>query len=147
MADLKADLAPASDSIVTMAPNLAPGHWPVYVVWSAIVCYGVVLYGTVGYGTIWYSILFYSMVWYSLVWYSRVLYGTVYMVWYGMVWYGMVQYGMIWYGVVGHVTVWFCISPFGIWPKSTLTLHTFHKVVFTHNLNKNYEKKNSALKT
>ena len=24
-------------------------------------------------------------------------------------------------------------SPFGIWPKSTLTLHTFHKVVFTHN--------------
>ena len=39
------------------------------------------------------------------------------------------------------------ISPFGIWPKSTLTLHTFHKVVFTHNLNKNNEKIIFPLKT
>ena len=39
------------------------------------------------------------------------------------------------------------VSPFGIWPKSTLTLHTFHKVVFTHNLNKNNEKRIFPLKT
>ena len=39
------------------------------------------------------------------------------------------------------------ISPFGNWPKSTLTLHPFHKVVFTHNLNKNNEKIIFPLKT